>query len=484
MILRRDFNILNKMKNNSAAEVVQSLIKKAKEAQFHFEKYNQSQVDEVVTAVAWALCKPSTNKLISKLAVDSTGLGDVEDKVLKNRRKTLGLLRDLKNIKTVGIINEDKKKGIIEIAKPVGVVGAVTPSTNPAATPVNNIINALKCRNSIIISPSPAGGKVFKELLILINKELDKIKAPKNLVQTFDVPINKDLTNELMDKVDLVIVTGSLNNVKQAAKSGTPAIGVGQGNVSVIVDETANLKDAVEKIKMSKIFDNATSCSSENNLIIDQNVYEDVINLMKLEGATLLSKEKKDLLEKTLWINGKLNREIIAKSAKTIADKINLNIDDDIKILMVEEEGVGPKFLFSGEKLSPVLTVYKAKNFEHAKEIGQKILNYQGIGHSIGIHTNENKRALELGLELPVGRVIVNQAHTFATGGSFTNGLPFSLSMGCGTWQKNSIDNNLNYKHFMNITKISKIIEGTEAQLKDYFEEYCKKHDPDELNNL
>jgi len=472
------------MNNNSSAEIVQSLIKKAKEAQFHFEKYNQNQVDEVVTAVAWALCKPSTNKLISKLAVDSTGLGDAEDKVLKNRRKTLGLLRDLKNIKTVGIINEDKKKGIIEIAKPVGVVGAVTPSTNPAATPVNNIINALKCRNSIIISPSPAGGKVFKELLILINKELDKIKAPKNLVQTFDIPINKDLTNELMDKVDLVIVTGSLNNVKQAAKSGTPAIGVGQGNVSVIVDETANLKDAVEKIKRSKIFDNATSCSSENNLIIDQSIYEDVINLMKLEGATLLSKEKKDLLEKTLWINGKLNREIIAKSAKTIADKINLNIDDDIKILMVEEEGVGPKFLFSGEKLSPVLTVYKAKNFKHAKEIGQKILNYQGIGHSIGIHTNENKRALELGLELPVGRVIVNQAHTFATGGSFTNGLPFSLSMGCGTWQKNSIDNNLNYKHFMNVTKISKIIEGTEAKLKDYFEEYCKKHDPDELNNL
>ena len=196
------------------------------------------------------------------------------------------------------------------------------------------------------------------------------------------------------------------------------------------------------------------------------------------------SNEKKDLLEKTLWINGKLNREIIAKSAKTIADKINLNIDNDIKILMVEEEGVGPKFLFSGEKLSPVLSVYKAKNFEHAKEIGQKILNYQGIGHSIGIHTNENKRALELGLELSVGRVIVNQAHTFATGGSFTNGLPFSLSMGCGTWQKNSIDNNLNYKHFMNVTKISSIIEGTEAQLKDYFEEYCKNHDPDELNNL
>jgi len=470
--------------SNSTREIIQSLVHRAKEAQKKFEKYNQEQVDEVVTAVAWALCNPSTNKLISKLAVDSTGLGNAEDKINKNKRKTLGLLRDLKGVKTVGVISEDKQKGIIEIAKPVGIVGAVTPATNPAATPINNILNAFKGRNSIIISPSPAGLKVFKELLLYINKELEKINAPKNLIQTFDVPITKDLTNELMNKVDLVIVTGSLNNVKQAAKSGTPAIGVGQGNVSVIVDETANLKDAVEKIKMSKIFDNATSCSSENNLIIVQNVYEEVINLMKLEGAALLTKEKKDLLEKTLWINGKLNREIIAKSANIIADRINLNRDNDIKILMVEEEGVGPDYLFSGEKLSPVLTVYKAKDFEHAKEIGKKILNYQGIGHSIGIHTNESKRVLELGLELPVCRVIVNQAHTFATGGSFTNGLPFSLSMGCGTWQKNSIDNNLNYKHFMNITKISTIIDGTEAQLKDYFEEYCKKYDPDELNNL
>ena len=470
--------------SNSTKEIIKSLVHRAKEAQKKFEKYNQEQVDEVVTAVAWALCNPSTNKLISNLAVDSTGLGNAEDKINKNKRKTLGLLRDLKGVKTVGVISEDKQKGIIEIAKPIGIVGAITPATNPAATPINNILNAFKGRNSIIISPSPAGLKVFKELLLYINKELEKIDAPKNLIQTFDVPITKDLTNELMDKVDLVIVTGSLNNVKQAAKSGTPAIGVGQGNVSVIVDETSNLKDAVEKIKMSKIFDNATSCSSENNLIIVQNVYEEVINLMKLEGAALLTKEKKDLLEKTLWINGKLNREIIAKSANIIADRINLNRDNDIKILMGEEEGVGPDYLFSGEKLSPVLTVYKAKDFEHAKEIGKKILNYQGIGHSIGIHTNESKRVLELGLELPVCRVIVNQAHTFATGGSFTNGLPFSLSMGCGTWQKNSIDNNLNYKHFMNITKISTIIDGTEAQLKDYFEEYCKKYDPDELNNL
>jgi len=472
--------------SNSTKEIIQSLVHRAKEAQKKFEKYNQKQVDEVVTAVAWALCNPSTNKLISNLAVDSTGLGNAEDKISKNKRKTLGLLRDLKGVKTVGVISEDKQKGIIEIAKPVGVVGAVTPSTNPAATPVNNILNAVKGRNSIIISPSPVGLKVFKELLSYINKELEKIDAPKNLVQTFDVPITKDLTNELMKNVDLVIVTGSQNNVKEAAKRGTPAIGVGQGNVTVIVDESANLKDAAHNIKISKIFDNATSCSSENNLVLVKNVYDEFINLMKLEGGALLNNSEKKLLEQALWTQGKLNRNLIAKPAIKIANEIKLNLDtkDNVKFLMVEENGVGPKYLFSGEKLSPVLTVFKADDFNHAKNISNEILNYQGIGHSVGIHTNKNERIIQLGLELPVCRVIVNQAHAFATGGSFTNGLPFSLSMGCGTWQKNTIDNNLNYKHFINTTKISTTIKGNEPKLKDFFEEYCQKYHKEEIKNL
>ena len=472
--------------NNSTINTVQLLVQKAKEAQKQIEKYNQEQVDEIVTAIAWALCNPTTNKLISNLAVETTGLGNVEDKINKNRRKTLGLLRDLKGAKTVGVINEDKKKGIIEIAKPVGVVGAVTPSTNPAATPINNILNAVKGRNAIIISPSPAGQNVFKELLLHINKELDKIKAPTNLIQTFETKITKDLTNELMKHVDLVVVTGSQNNVREAAKSGTPAIGVGQGNVTVIVDESANLKEAANKIKMSKIFDNATSCSSENSIILVQKIYDEFINLMKLGGGVLLNNSEKKLLEKALWIKGKLNRNLIAKPAIKIATeiKLNLNSKDNVKFLMVEENGIGPQYLFSGEKLSPVLTVYKAEDFNHAKNVANEILNYQGIGHSIGIHTNKNERVMKLGLDLPVCRVIVNQAHAFATGGSFNNGLPFSLSMGCGTWQKNSIDNNLNYKHFINITKISTTIKGNEPKLKDFFEDYCRKYHKEEIKDL
>ena len=286
------------MNNKSSEEIVKDLVAKSKAAQSIFEKYNQNQVDELVTAVAWSICKPSNNKKISNLAVQETGLGNSDDKIIKNRRKTLGLLRDLKNIKTVGVINEDKEKGIIEIAKPVGVVAAVTPSTNPAATPINNIINALKGRNSIIVSPSPSGSKVFKDLLILINSELNKIGAPKDLIQTFDGKVSKELTNQLMKHVDLVIVTGSLNNVREASKSGTKSIGVGQGNVTSIVDESANLEEALKKIKSSKIFDNATSCSSENNLILIEDIYEKAINLLSELNAVLLNNNQKKFCKK------------------------------------------------------------------------------------------------------------------------------------------------------------------------------------------
>jgi len=462
------------------------LVQKAKIAQLDFEKYNQEKVNEVITAVAWAICNPQNNKLIAELSVDTTNLGKLEDKIIKNRRKTLGLLRDLQQAKSVGVIKEDKTAGIIEIARPVGVVAAVTPSTNPAATPINNILNALKGRNAIIISPSPSGQIVFQELLNFINNELDKISAPKNLIQTLPSPVNKNLTKELMKQADLVIVTGSQNNVREAYSSGTPAIGVGQGNVTVIIDETCDLKDAARKIKLSKTFDYATSCSSENNLVVVKKVYDEFIKLLELEDGLLLNVNQKKSLQNILWINDKLNINILAKSAFILCKEIDLKEDysEKIQFLIVEEQGIGKAYPFSGEKLSPVLSIYKADDFKQAKDISNKILNYQGKGHSIGIYTKKSERSMELGIELPVCRVIVNQPHAFATGGSFTNGLPFSLSMGCGTWGKNSIDDNLNYRHFINITKISTVIPGIEPKLKDFFEEYCDKHHPKELKNI
>src|SRR5205085_3443639 len=250
-----------------AATMVAERVARARAAQAAFDGATQEEVDEVVTAVGWAIVDPEHNAALADTAVSDTGLGNVADKVAKNRRKTMGLLRDLANAKSVGVISEDPDQGLVEIARPVGVVGAITPSTNPAATPANNIINALKGRNAIIVAPSPKGASTLSLLLAYIHAELDRIGAPRDLVQQVPSPVTREMTAELMRQVDLVVATGSQTNVRAAYASGTPAIGVGAGNVAVIVDETADLADAADKIARSKTFDHATSCTSENSVI-------------------------------------------------------------------------------------------------------------------------------------------------------------------------------------------------------------------------
>ena len=461
-----------------AAAMVTELVARARAAQRQYDRYSQEQVDEVVAAVAWALLEPNRNRELSELAVRTTGLGNVEDKITKNYRKTLGLLRDLHDARTVGVIAEYPEKGLVEIARPVGVVGAVVPSTNPVATPTNKTLNALKGRNAIILAPSPKGQSVCTKLLDYIHRELERVGAPTDLVQQLPTPVSKATTHELMRQVDLVVVTGSQNNVRAAYSSGTPAIGVGAGNVCVIVDDTADTADAAAKITASKTFDYATSCSSENSLVIVDSVYDQAVKDLAENGAVLLSAEEKKRLEKTLWVDGHLNREAIAKSAASIASTAGLDRPDfgDARVLLVEEDRVGPDAPFSGEKLSPVLTVYRAADFRAARERAEELLNHQGKGHSLGIHTQNDDRVLELGLEMPVCRVIVNQAHCFATGGNFDNGLPFSLSMGCGTWGGNSISDNLNYLHYLNTTRIARTIPANQPSEEDLLGPYLKKY--------
>lgn len=459
-----------------AKQTVAELVRRARAAQRHYERYNQQQVDEVVTAVGWAIVNPEHNKILAELAVKDTGLGNVDDKIMKNRRKTMGLLRDLKGAKSVGVIAEYPDKGIVEIARPVGVVGAVVPSTNPAATPANKTINALKGRNAVIIAPSPKGYTTCAKLLEYIHAELDRVGAPRDLVQQLPSPVTKETTAELMRQVDLVVVTGSQNNVRAAYSSGTPAVGVGAGNVVVIVEEDANLADAAEKIRRSKTFDNATSCSSENSVIILEPVYDAMIAALENEGGVLLRADEKARLQKTMWPDGKLASAVTAKSASTIARLAGIERAAHARFLMVEETGAGEEYLFSHEKLSPVLTVYRAKTFDQACEIVRGIYAYEGAGHSIGIHTKHDDHIMKLGLELPVARVIVNQAHCFANGGNFDNGLPFSLSMGCGTWGGNSISDNMNYKHFLNTTRIARVIPKNEPTENDLFGEYREKY--------
>lgn len=457
---------------------VAELVVKARAAQAVFNQYTQQQVDEVVTAAAWALINPEHNQQLSTLAVAETGLGNVADKMVKNHRKTLGLLRDLNAAKTVGVISDDPVTGIQEIARAVGVVGVIVPSTNPIATPMNNTLNALKCRNAIILAPSPKGQPSCTRLLDLIHTELDRVGAPRDLVQQLPTPVSKALSLEMLSQVDQIVATGSQNNVRAAYTSGTPAFGVGAGNVTVIVDETADLVDAAAKIKASKTFDNATSCSSENSIIVVDAVYDEMMAELEKVGGALLQVEEKSLLQQAMWHDGHLNREVLAKPVADVCDVAGLDRPGlaDCAFLMVSEESAGKEAPFSGEKMSLVLAVYRVSDFTAAQQKAMQVLAYMGAGHSIGLHTREQSRAELLGLSMPVCRVIVNQAHCFATGGSFDNGLPFSLSMGCGSWGGNITDENVHYRHYMNITRVVRTIEPQEVSVEQIFGEYKSRY--------
>lgn len=464
-----------------AASLVQALVERAQAAQILYAGMGQQAMDDAVAAVAWAIMEPGRNRALAERAVHETGLGNVDDKIRKNYRKTLGLLRDLKGVRTTGVISSDAATGITEIARPVGVVAAVTPSTNPAATPANKIINALKCGNAVIVAPSPKGLGAGQMLIEFIHAEFVKCGLPKDLVQILPAPISKAMTAELMKQADLVVATGSQSNVRMAYTCGTPAFGVGAGNVASIVDDTADLGDAARKIVASKTFDNATSCSSENSLVILDSVYDAMLDELRACGAVLLDAREKQALQSVMWPKGKLSDVVTGKDAASVARAAGLNLagrvqGGDPSVLLVQEEGFGKQYPFSGEKLSPVLTVYRARSFDEACSIVARLYAYMGAGHSVSLHSTHADRPLGLGQALPVARVIVNQAHCFATGGNFDNGLPFSLSMGCGTWGGNNFSENMTYRQYMNVTRIATCIpenQPTEEQvLGDYFKRY------------
>ena len=458
---------------DDARAVVADVVARARAAQRSADRWTQAEADEAAVAAGWAIVEPARNRALAELAVRDTGLGNVADKIAKNRRKTMGLLRDLQGARSVGIIDENADRGLIEIARPVGVVAAITPSTNPAATPANNIINALKGRNAIVLAPSPKGSSTLELLLRFVHAELDRIGAPRDLVIALPAPITRERTFELMRQADLVVATGSATNVRAAYESGTPAIGVGVGNVAVIVDESADVDEAAAKIARSKTFDNATSCSSENSIVAVDAIADRLLEALGREGGELLDSAESVQLARTMFPDGRLSQAFIAQDAASIAERAGLARPAlrRARFLIVCEEDVGRAHPFSREKLSPVLAFYRAADFAAARARAAELLEHQGAGHSIGLHTRTPQRATELGLTLPVCRVIVNQAHCFATGGSYDNALPFSLSMGCGTWGGNSISENLGYRHFLNITRVvhpfapERVREPDEAEL-------------------
>ena len=457
---------------------VAALVARARAAQAIADTYDQARTDELVAAAGWAILEPGRNQALAELAVADSGIGNVADKVRKNHRKTLGLLRDLQGAKSAGVIRELPELGLTEIARPVGVVCAITPSTNPAATPANKIINALKGRNAVIVAPSPKGWRTAARLIEHIHAELRRIGAPTDLVQLLPHPVSKASTAALMRQCDLVVATGSQANVRAAATCGTPALGAGAGNVAGIVDASADLELAADRILRSKTFDNATSCSSENSLVLVGAARATMLAALAARGAVMLDAAQKARLQALMWPDGKLSAAATGQNAAEVARRADLHdvADQAPSMLLVEEDGFGADHPFSGEKLSPVLAVYSVADFDAAVATVRQIYAWQGAGHSVGLHSRQPGQALQLGTQLPVSRVIVDQAHAIATGGSFDNGLPFSLSMGCGTWGGNNFSDNMTYRHYLNITRISRPITErvpTEQQIFGaYFDKY------------
>jgi sulfoacetaldehyde dehydrogenase len=467
-------------KEADATTIIAELVDKARAAMDVFLNYDQDQVNEVVQAVAWAIIKQENAEELARLAVEDTGLGNYEDKVNKNQRKSLGTLRDLmdSSAKSVGVINVDEENGITEIAKPVGVVAAVTPSTNPGATPANKTMLALKGRNAVIIAPSPKGVSTCELLLQYIHGELSKIGAPLDLVRMLPTAA-KEMTQELMKQADFVTVTGSASNVRAGQTSGTPNACVSAGNVVTVVDSTATIEETARKIRISKTFDYATSCSNDNSVVMEAPVYEEMVEALKEEGGYFCNDEERALLQKALWPEGgKRSGETLCKAPSIIADVAGLENPEtrEASFFMVEGKGVGEEDLFSDEKLAVVLAVYKVADFDEALDLTKRILDYKGRGHSCGLHTTDESHIERIGLELDVCRLLINQIQVFGNGGSFDNGLNFTLSMGGGSWAGNQIDENLSYKHFLNITKVSRpipeVVPTQEELLGTYWSKY------------
>ena len=444
-------------------QFIAEMVTRARAAQEEFEKYNQEQVDEVVTALGWAIYQKENAEYLAKLEVEETGMGNVKDKTLKNINRTKGAVIDLIGKKSVGIIDVDEETGVTQIAKPKGVIGALTPCTNATPGTVGNALMILKCGNSVIFTPNPRSKKTSDEVIRLMNRELKKIGAPDNLIQGISNPTT-NLSQELMRQVDTVVATGGQGMVRAAYSSGTPCIGVGAGNSVMVVDESADLEDAAEKIFMGKVFDNATSCSSENSIILQESIYDTVIENLKKHGGYVVSQDEKKRLEKVMWKDGHLTADIICKDPDDIASLAEMKSDEaqNATFFIVPETGTGPGYPFSGEKLSVVLTAYKYKTFDDAIKLVQDITNYQGKGHSCGIHSRNEDHIMQLAHSINVCRILVNQAQAYGNSGNFNNGLAFTATLGCGSWGGNSIDENVTYKHCMNITRLARLIEPRE----------------------
>jgi succinate-semialdehyde dehydrogenase len=439
----------------AVVDYIQELIDKAKKAQAVFAEYSQEQVDEAVRAVGKAVFDNA--EPLARLAVDETRMGKYEDKVMKNRGKSTATWNYLKTKKSVGVIGYIEEKGLVEVGKPMGIVGAIMPVTNPTMTPMHNSMIALKAGNAIIIAPHPAGKQSGIETVKVMRAALKAINAPEDLIQCVEVETADAIaaSGALMSLADVCVATGGPGMVKAAYSAGKPAYGVGPGNMQCILDFDADIKDAVPKIIKGRIYDNGVLCTCEQSVICPENKFEEVIAEFEKNGAYYI-RDKKDVdaLRNAVFPEGQLNKKAVGQSAAGIADLAGLKIPEGTVVILAKADGSGTKDLLSREKMFPVIAAYTYKTWEEGVGIAVANLEYEGKGHSAVMHSFTKEHIEYAGVKIPVSRLLVNGIGSLGVGGAYTNGYVPTGTLGCGTWGNNSISENLDYRHLMNISRI------------------------------
>ncbi|CAN5466110.1 aldehyde dehydrogenase family protein [soil metagenome] len=444
---------------SAVASEIHDLVHKARAAQAAFESFSQEQVDGIVRDIAKYVYDNA--EPLAQMAVDETGIGVVADKVLKNKGKARVIWNSLKGEKSRGIIGEDEAEGLVFVAKPMGVVGAVTPVTNPIVTPMCNAMFALKTGNAVIFAPHPQA----EQCAVLLTDEFMKIvkahNGPDHLIQTI-VDGSVETTQQLMKAVDVVVATGGAAMVKSAYSSGKPSFGVGAGNVPVIIDRDIDLKAAIEKIVTGAAFDNGIICSHEQFVLAPEESYLEAIELFEETGKVWFTSDP-ELVQKlrdVVFPGGRLNKDVVGRSATAIAAMAGINVPETARLILLPAVGPGIDDVLAKEKLCPVIAILPYSTFEDAVEYAKANLLMEGAGHSAALHSDNEENIRTAGIDLPVSRLVVNQPSSTSAGGSLTNGFAATTTLGCGSWGGNSISENLDYKHLMNVSRIGKVITG------------------------
>lgn len=438
-----------------STELIAQLVERAKAALLIVENYSQEQVDAIARMFAKVVYDNA--EPLAKMAVEETRMGVYEDKIKKNLGKSRIIWNDMKGRKSVGVLRELPELGLIEVANPKGVIGVVTPCTNPIVTPMCNGMFAIKGRNVIIVAPHPRAKKCAVHLIEMYRAELKKMGAPEDIIQVIPEP-SVPLTGELMGAVDVVIATGGMGMVRAAYSSGKPSFGVGAGNVQCIIDAGVNYEEAAAKIIEGRIFDNGIICSGEQTVIAPKKDFEKVIAALKKAGAYYI--DDSAIVAKvrdTVFPEGIMNKDLAGQSVAAVAKAAGISIPDGAKAIIVKPEKYGKGEPFSKEKMCPVMSAYAYDTWEEAVAIAKENLLVEGAGHSMALHSSNKDHLIYAGEHLPVSRLIVNQISSTMNGGAFANGLAPTTTLGCGSWGNNSISENLSWRHLFNVSRIAMV---------------------------